>query len=607
MNSSTIGVERRGSPGFQAVSRLPEEERPGKRRRPRLVRAGVGAAAVWLVMVVVQVALAGVDARAGRSELEGWRGALAAGRLETAGAEEALGRARASFDSAVARVGAPFVKPALVVPVLGRQLQSFTAMSQASGDLAHLAASTLGSVRHDLATAASGGPGRVEALVRVSQTAARTERMVAAVDLGPERHLLAPLAAARGELADLVGEARSTLDRAGEMTGVVAELLEGPRRYLLLVANNAEMRAGSGMFLSASILESRQGTLTLGPMRPTAELALAGSGLEGPPELQERWGWLGPGREWRNLGVSPRFDVTGELAARMWQAVDGTPVDGVLALDVETLRAVLAATGPVEVGDASLDAGTVVEYLLHDQYLELADTAVPGDVEQQERRDQLADLAQAAFEAVDAGSYDFGVLASELAGAASGRHLLAWSADAEVQQAWERAGISGTMHADSLLVAVLNRGGNKLDRFLEVAPQLGVQPGPGATDVAVEVTLRNGTPAGEPAYVAGPHPLAPVAKGDYLGIVSVSVPGSAFDLTIDGGPPVVAGGPDGPTQVIATPVLVPAGADHTLVVRFRLPADHRSLQVEPSARIPAQQWRMGTVVWQAETPRRFQW
>lgn len=577
------------------------------RRRPRLAWAAVVAAMVWLAFVGVQVNLARIDAGTGRTESEQAQRALGSGALRMEGTEEALERAQASFARAHARVRHPLVRPVSVVPVLGRQLRSFTAMARASDQLAGIASTTLHSLRQGLDTAATSGPGRVEGLRRVKEIAERTEEALAAVDLGPERHLLPSLASARAELAERVSEGRSTVQEAGVMTGVVAELLAGPSRYLLLVANNAEMRAGSGMFLSASILESQQGSLNLGPMRQTADLALAGSGLPAPPDLQERWGWLHPGREWRNLAVSPRFDVTGQLAAQMWKTVDGKPVDGVIAIDVETLRAVLAATGAVQVGDASFDAETVVEYLLHDQYLDLPQTDLPEEPDQRERREELGALAEAAFQAIEAGSYDLGVLVSELAGAASGRHLLAWSADADVQQAWERAGVSGSMEADSLLVAVLNRGGNKLDHFLEVAPRLGVRPGPEGTDVAVEVTLRNGTPPGEPAYVAGPHPLAAVSKGDYLGIVSVSVPGSAFDIVIEGSPPIVASGPDGPTRVIATPVLVVAGADRSVMVRFRLPAGERSLQVEPSARIPAQEWRLGSTVWQAETPRRIEW
>lgn len=557
---------------------------------------------MWLLVAGTQIVLARNDALAGRAAALEATQALGADGTETT-----LRRAHASFASANAKLGSPFLQPMLAVPVLGRQLQSFTALTAASAGITDVGATELASLRPDLAAAGGGGPARVEGLHRLSDAAERAERALADLELGPEAHLLPPLAVARSELAGGTAEARSALERARVVTDVAADLLAGPSRYLVLIGNNAEMRAGSAMFLTASTLESRDGSLFLGPMRSTADLVLAGEGLNGPSDLQDRWGWLRPGREWRNLGLSPRFDVTGELAARMWQTAEGTKVDGVLGVDIEGLRALLAATGPVQVAGTSLDAGTVVEHLLHGQYLGLPQTGLPEEEDQQQRREQLGDLATGTVGALEAGSYDPGVLASELARAASGRHLLAWSADPEAQRAWEMAGISGTLEPDSLLVAVLNRGGNKLDQFLGVSPHLSPERRVDGTHVAVEVVLDNRTPPGEPAYIAGPHPLLNLAKGDYLGIVSVNVPGAALDVSIDGNPQLVANGTDGPSRVIATPVLVPAGTSQSLVVRFRLPPGSTSLRVEPSARIPAQEWRMGTEVWQAVAPRLVEW
>ena len=48
-------------------------------------------------------------------------------------------------------------------------------------------------------------------------------------------------------------------------------------------------------------------------------------------DVADRWGWLAPNREWRNLASSPRFDANAELAAQMWKASTGQDVDGVLA------------------------------------------------------------------------------------------------------------------------------------------------------------------------------------------------------------------------------------------------------------------------------------
>ncbi|MBW3555302.1 MAG: DUF4012 domain-containing protein [Actinobacteria bacterium] len=561
----------------------------------------------WLVAVAVQGALAAADARAGRDAIEEAQRLVGAGGLPGEGVDAALERARASFTGAHARMTNPFVLPARVLPVLGRQLRSFAALAGASGQAAEIGATAVASAQKTLEATAGGGPDRVAALRRLSKTAERAEQDLAGLDLGPRDHLLASLARARSELAGQLADGRSNLRRASLISDAVADMLAGPGGYLLLASNNAEMRAGSGMFLSAGLLETRDGSLVLGAMRPTGDLRLPGMGLRGDPDLQARWGWLHPGREWRNLGLSPRFGGTGELAARMWQEREGRPLDGVLAIDVEGVRALLAATGPVQVGKERVGADDVVGLLLHDQYLDLPGVGAADQFEQARRRERLGELAGAALLALESGDYDPGVLATELADAVRGRHLLAWSSDAGRQQAWEEAGISGSLGSESLLVSVLNRGGNKLDPFLKVASSLSFRPVSDGTDVALEVRLSNHTPEGEPPYVAGPAPGSGLAAGDYLGIVSANVPGGAANLRIDGDPALVARGPDGPTQVIAAPVLLPRGSSQTMVIRFRLAAGVESMRVEPSARIPPVAWSMPGEEWEGDTARVVTW
>jgi hypothetical protein len=97
----------------------------------------------------------------------------------------------------------------------------------------------------------------------------------------------------------------------------MAELFAGNSTLLLLLGNNAEMRAGSGMFLTVGTLTVSDGRLDVGEIVPTFDFQLP-EPVTVDTDLAARWGWLEPGREWRNLGVSPRFDVTAEQASRMW-------------------------------------------------------------------------------------------------------------------------------------------------------------------------------------------------------------------------------------------------------------------------------------------------
>ncbi|HVL02821.1 MAG TPA: DUF4012 domain-containing protein, partial [Acidimicrobiales bacterium] len=425
--------------------------RKHKRRRTGvLVALAVG---VWLAVAGVTLAGAVVSARAGLSSLEQVREDASVSTLRSAQDVARLRDAEAHFDTARTRVRSVAVSPLRALPVVGRQLRSVDHLSNAAGEVAGTAADALIEIQGRLDGGLPAGPDRVRLLADVARVAGEAEERLTAVDLGPDEGLIGPLAEGRSraatELADLQGSAgRARLGSAG-----MAELFGRDATLLLLLGNNAEMRAGSGMFLTVGTVTVSDGRLSVGEIVPTFDFQLPESvPVEG--DLADRWGWLEPGREWRNLGVTPRFDVTAPLAARMWEQARGQTVDGVLAVDVVALAGILAATGPVQVEEQTITADSVVQDLLHDQYLGLDDGQF--DVAQAERRGRLSGVARAALEALERPELDGALLAEELAGAARGRHLLAWSPDPVVQQGWEAMNLDGAVGPDDLLVAVLN-------------------------------------------------------------------------------------------------------------------------------------------------------
>ncbi|MFN2606357.1 MAG: DUF4012 domain-containing protein, partial [Acidimicrobiales bacterium] len=375
-----------------------------------------------------------------------------------------------------------------------------------------------------------------------------------------------------------------------------------PRHYLLLVGSNAEMRAGSGAFLSVGVLDTAAGSFELKPTTASGDLLLQKGVPITDADLAARWGWLEPNREWRNLGVSPRFDVTAPLAARMWEARGGGPVDGVLALDPAALRALLRAVGAVDVGGTRIDAEHVEDQVLHRQYLDF-----PADADLGARREQLGAIAGASVTALATRDWDPSVLARGLGEAARGRHVLAWSARPEEEEGWIAAGIDGSMTPDSLLVGVLNRGGNKLDRFLDVAADLDIRGRGSGQEAVLRLRLHNRAPQGEPAYVVGPAPGSGAGEGVYLGILAVSLPGDARQGRIDGETSLAVVGADGPSRVVATSVSIPRGGDRVLTVRFGLPGGRHSLRVEPSARLPAISWTDGSRRWTDGSAHTIRW
>jgi Protein of unknown function (DUF4012) len=561
------------------------------RRLLRPATLALAALGLWLLVVAIVLVWAARDADKGLSLVEEAQGHSSPAELAEGRASQPLARARASFQSSSRLMGSPVLAPLRLLPVFGRQLRSGEALTQAAAEICGIGVDAVEEARLTLSEPHKSGPERIVLLRELGRLSVRAEGRLAGVDLGPGQALVGPLASKRRELESKLADARTGLRDGGTALAGMADLLAGPRRYLVMAANNSEMRAASGMFLSVGELKTANGDLELDDFRPSFDLRLPPE--KAPPigdaDLAARWGELTPNREWRNLGLTPRFPATAELASRMWTAAGGQPVDGVLALDPVTLKGVLQATGPVSVGDTQVGADNVEGLLLHDQYAGIDSGA---DAAQAARREQLGDIARKALEALQERDWDLGGLASGLSQAAQGRHLLAWSSRPPEQQAWTAAKVDGAISADSLVLSVLNRGGNKLDRFLDVEAKLGFEREGRSANATLEVLLQNTTPDGESAYVAGPNRGAPAGTeaGDYVGLMSLNLPARADAVTVEGRETFAAAGPDGPTRLVALPVNVKKGAAQSFTVRFRLPADHPALQVEASARVPAVRW-----------------
>lgn len=568
-------------------------------------RVALVAVLAWAVAVVVLVVGGAADVQRGRSAAEAARGRLAPDALRDGRTEQALEVAERRFERGRRRLGHPVVAPLRLVPFAGRQLRSATALAAAAEQVSGAALVAVRSVRPVLDDPGAGGAGRLAAVEAIARVADRTVVDLSDVELGPAEGLLGPLHDARAEVDAELEEAVGAARRLATASGGLAEFLRGPRRYLLLAANNAEMRSGSGMFLSAGVLEVRGGELALGAVEPTGTLTLEGDGVPATGDLGALWGWTEPGQDFRDLGLSPRFAPNAELAAQMWAARGEAPVDGVLVLDVRAIRGLLAATGPVDIGDETIGEGEVERLLLRDQYLGLG-YETRQQARQDARRDRLGEIARAVVAALQKGDVDLAVLARELGGAAAGRHVLVWGSQPLEQEAWTAAGVDGAVGPASLLLGVLNRGGNKLDPFLDVEAGLeAVDRQDGTIGVTVRVAVENTTPEGEAPYVAGPHPDEPdVPEGAYVGLVALTMPADATDIALGtGGAPQVIGR-DGASQVVATNVRALRGEQWRQTISFVLPATTAAaVRIEAGARLPATLWSFGGRRWRDDRSR----
>jgi hypothetical protein len=563
-----------------------ETERDTRFRPKRVVAAAIGALVVlWIVAAVLLSLSAYQHDKAGLALLEQVRTHLSPGDLTSSGSVHLLDQAHAEFSSAGSDLSSPFFAPISIVPVVGRQLRSVRSLSTAAGTVAAVGSSFLTEVHGVIDQPHGAGFQRVESLRKLAAISAVSASELAHVDTGPSQALIAPLASKQREFVAQLDDARRRLSNAAGVSAAVATILQGPQTYLVLASNNAEMRAGSGAFLDVGVATTSDGSIQLGSLGPSSARPLNPGQVAVTGDLEHDWGWLYPSLDYRNLGLTPQFDVTAPLAARMWTAQTGQPVDGVLALDVVGLRQLLEASGPVEVGGQTITAGNVEQFLLHDQYVSYG-----SDVSSNDRDDALGALAGTVLRQLQGETLDLKALAASVSTAVDGRHLMIWSEHPATQAVWVATGVSGRLTADSLDSSVINLGGNKLDQYLGVRVSVTTRSSSSSTTVSMTTLITNTTPSGQVPYIAGPFPGNPVPYGGYVGLIAANLPARATDITMEGGGVVAVKSAEGPTWLVVSQATIDQGTSVNVVTRFVLRGAHGSMTVVPSARVPAEHW-----------------
>ncbi len=509
-------------------------------------------------------------------------------------ASEVLRSAATEFEQANTQVDSAAIAPLRFLPVVGTQVNSVDQLSSSAATVSESAAEAFDGLSEVLDSEAATPEGRAQAVADVGTTLLQFQGEVSNLGLGPIAGLLPPLARARDDFSERLGRIQQRLDEAVPAALGTAEFLQGPSRYLLFAANNAEMRSGSGMFLQAAPLEVADGEFHFGEFEPTGDL-LAEPGTELDPEIEQLWGSLEPDREFRNVNLTPRFDESARMASDMWESSGRGSTDGVMAVDVVALEQLLELVGPVEVpgvvGEAPtvVTAETVAQDILLEQYRAYED-------DRNERRDRLGRVATSVLEALNNTDVSASELLDVLVAVATGRHLLAWSSIPEQNAAWKAIGANGETVDNQLGVLLDNRGGDKLDPFLDVSVTLTKSESSGgseSTRLRMEIELTNNTPHGLPPYVAGPAVGSTYPEGTYQGFLHFVLPGTVTDIEHALDLPVVANGPDGAAYTHAVWIDLARGSSETVVLEFNLPTDMSQLTILPSARSAPVPWTIG--------------
>ncbi|TFD86110.1 DUF4012 domain-containing protein [Cryobacterium serini] len=304
-------------------------------------------------------------------------------------------------------------------------------------------------------------------------------------------------------------ETSATVDGMNRAVTLLPAMLgaTGPRNYILLFQNPAELRSTGGIPGALALLHTDNGSIELTqqasstsfPQYPASVLPLG-------DEIRGIYGDI-TGQFIQNVSMTPDFAQTGALAREMWRLEFGVEANGVLSIDPVALSYLLDATGPITLATGDeLNAGNAVQLLLSDVY------ARYDDPKQQDIF--FAAAAGAVFDTVKSGKADPTKLIGALARAAAENRVLVWNADDAEQAILGDTTLAGPRPVSddetNRFGLYLNDGtGSKMDLYLDVQTAIGQQTCRQdlRPQYALEVTLTNTAPADAatslPAYVTG--------------------------------------------------------------------------------------------------------
>lgn len=541
------GLESAIAAGLVAVVAVSGYRRLQRQTRRRARRSAAVAGAVAFVLALLgAVSLAMARPGLERGALHAARG-LAAARAanqQEAGAQLAI--SEEAFATAAGTLGAWWVRPAELIPVVSQHVRALTTAASTGRQLAAAAsqvarATDLGGIR------IRDGQIPLEPIRALGPPLAAAERDVSAavVDLGQVRSpwLVGPVSNRLDDNLRRLADSQRSLQTSSKLVEVLPDLLGagGERRWFLAVQTPSESRATGGFIGNFGEITATDGRLGLPRFGRIGDLNSGGDParrrLLAPDDYLARYSRFDVATTWQNVNLSPHFPSVTKVIASLYPQSGGQPVQGVVAIDPAGIAAFLQLTGPLTVPSwpEPLTAENAERILLYDQYVRFGDSS--------DRVNFLGEATQLLWQRITSGELPGPERIVKVLGpAVAGKHLLVSSLDEDEDAALASAGLNGELRPvedDALAVITQNASGNKIEWFLEREVDYYVDVDARTGDIAgrLRVTLRNqAPPAGLPSYLIGNEVKSPLPVGTNRLYLSIYTPWNLAGATIAGAP-----------------------------------------------------------------------
>lgn len=365
-----------------------------------------------------------------------------------------------------------------------------------------------------------------------------------------------------GALVTEVTEVVQSIDRA---TTLLPNMLgaEGPRNYLLLFQNNAELRASGGIAGATAVVTVTNGNLSLGAQRSTLDYPRLAQPVLPLTQAEATVHGTILGRYIQDVNLTPDFSRTGELARAMAEPVVGIPLDGVIAIDPYVLAYILGATGPVQLSNGeTLTSENAVKLFLSDVYATIPDPA--------EQDSYFASVTNTVFTALSTRDVDPAKLLAAIGRSGDEGRIRVWSADPAEQEVIAETTMAGVPadESEAVVGVFLNDAtGGKMDYYLSTTVALSCSE---EEEQRVTVKLSNGAPADAATsltgYVTG-NGVYGVPKGSIRTQVIVVLPPGARAVLRSGSESTVVRN-DAGLVVLSRYVEIQPGRSDSVVVTY---------------------------------------
>lgn len=361
-------------------------------------RAAVPLGRLLLVVAALLVLAAGYEAYRGwrvvrdvsdaRALLRSGQNRLEAKRLDAT--PDDLAASRSDFDAAGTKFssvrrqvdGDPILKVARRLPLIGGQVSSAQAMARIGEQAAAIGEQGVEAAEaFDTVRAQQNGtlPEKsVQVFDQANPHVDNIELRLADVDAQRKsiggRSLLPPLRLAVRELDQRRQRLRDFLDTYQRAREFSPEFLgfNGPRTYLVLAQNNAELLPTGGLVSVFGIVQLDHGRVEHMEFHDAVQygqdwIARTGAYVEPPLPLRQ---YLLKDTSWNLLvsNWSPDFPTSASWARYFFEQGGGQKVDGVIAINVTTLERLLEVIGPVDIPDFGVTVNSDNAFDLTEQY-----------------------------------------------------------------------------------------------------------------------------------------------------------------------------------------------------------------------------------------------